>query len=85
MDYSRITDFLSKFSKILSESDDKKEIINSILIKYIKKSILKENFKLEKGNIVFSVSPLIKNEIYMNKSNILKDLNSLGIQVKDIR
>lgn len=85
MDYFKITDLLSKFSKIISDSDSKKEIIISVLLKYIKKTISKENFKIDKNILVINMSPLVKNEIFMHKINILKDLESVGMNIKDIR
>ena len=31
------------------------------------------------------MSPLVKNEIFMHKLDILKDLESVGMNIKDIR
>lgn len=85
MDYFKITDLLGKFSKIISDSDSKKEIIISVLLKYTKKTISKENFKIDKNILIINMSPLVKNEIFMHKINILKDLESVGMNIKDIR
>ncbi len=85
MDYFKITDLLSKFSKIISDSDSKKEIIISVLLKHTKKNISKENFKIDKNILVINMSPLVKNEIFMHKLDILKDLESVGMNIKDIR
>lgn len=85
MDYFKITDLLSKFTKIISDSDSKKEIVISVLLKYLKKTIPKENFKIDKNILVINMSPLVKNEIFIHKLNILKDLESVGMNIKDIR
>lgn len=85
MDYSRITDLLGKFSKIINDSDSKKELIISILFKHTQKTFLKENLKTDKNILVINASPLIKNEIYMNKFKILEEFKILNLNIKDIR
>jgi hypothetical protein len=85
MDYSRITDLLGKFSEILKDSEGKKEVIESVLQKWVKNKIPKERYKIQKSILVFTVSPLVKNELYMHKKEILEELNLLGFRLTDIR
>lgn len=85
MDYSKITDFLGRFAKIIDDSNSKKNIVNSIFLKYLKKEIPKENFKIEKGILILKTNQYIKNEIFIYKEKILKDFQDLNLNIKDIK
>lgn len=88
MDYNHITIFFEKFKKIIIQ---KKEI-EDIIIKSISKSIsfpIESNFiKINKGNVFIKTSPLLKNEILINKENILKNIKKElpeGFNIIDIK
>lgn len=85
MDYSRITDLLSKFSEIINKSDIKKDVVISVLAQFTKKVFKKEDFKIDKDVLVLNVSPLVKNEIFIHKEKILNEFKINNINIKNIR
>ena len=80
-----IAKYFQKFTKIAeSNLDSNNKIINAI--KNISGLTIEgKNFGLQDGVLRFNLNPVQKNEIFMRKSKILSELNSLGSGVRDIR
>jgi hypothetical protein len=85
MDYSRITELLGKFSDILKDSEGKKEVIGTILNKYLPHPLSKEKYTIKNDVLMVNASPLVKNELFIHSKKILEDLEKEGIRIKSIR
>lgn len=76
MDYNHIKNYFDKFKNILFSKEENSRIVASILKKNIGLELETKNIQI-KGDILYlKISPLVRNEILINKNQILKDLNS---------
>lgn len=86
MDYKPISSFLERIKNIVLLSDTQIDLIQVILKKSIKKEIPKDKIIFKKGVLSFdNLSPIYKNEIFINKNKILEDARSLNINILDIK
>lgn len=76
MDYYNIKDFLGKFKDVIFQKDE----INNIIIYSIREKtqiiLSPKDIKIIKGVLYINGSPTLKNEILLQKENILKDISS---------
>lgn len=86
MDYNPLSLYLEKFKNILKKTSFQKETILSVISKEVNYEINPETLKI-KGTTIFisGVSPVLKNEIFLHKENILKQFKDLDLNVSDIR
>ncbi len=87
MDYNHIKNYLDKIRNVLLSKEEAYDLISSSIYNNISVKIEKKFIQI-KGNIIYiKASPLVRNEILINKDKILKDLSSLSINTKyiDIR
>ncbi|HEY4515972.1 MAG TPA: hypothetical protein VJH67_02165 [Candidatus Paceibacterota bacterium] len=80
-----IKSFFQKFAKIQEESAASKEGITNAIKKVTGINLTPNNFTLEEGVLRLSVTPIIRNELYMRKDKIISELTSAGFKVKEIR
>lgn len=86
MDYGHIKNYLEKFKEILSNKEEEYLTVSKIIEKRIGVLINIKNIKIKNKNITIKTSPLIKNEIFIKKKHILKDLEEvLGYAFFDIK
>jgi hypothetical protein len=69
-----IKDLLEKFGNILLKEELKKEAVREVIAKAINFPIKKEDIKIKKGIIYLNIKPIYKNEIFLKKDQILKEL-----------
>jgi hypothetical protein len=85
MDFSHIKDYLEKFKIILKQKDDNIDLIINVIYQHINFKFNKNNIII-KNNIVFiKSSPIIRNEIFLKKGEILNSFKEKSIFLKDIR
>lgn len=80
-----IESFLNKFKKILGDSQFQKDTLISVLEKNFSVYIEKENIKISKNIATITASPVLKNEILINRKKILLFLKEKGVSIVDIR
>lgn len=87
MDYNHIKDYLNKFKEILFSKEEIYKIIGDIIEKNISIKIEQKNISIKSNIIYIKTSPIIHNEILIQKEKILKDLSQIykEINFKDIR
>mgnify|MGYP003405194106 FL=1 len=87
MDYNHITSFLEKFKNLISKEELYSETISNIIEKEISYKIDKNTIKIKRNVIFINGSPVLRNEILINKSKILQALKEglPGISFSDIR
>ena len=86
MDYNHISGFLDKFKKIFSEKDDLRNAIVLVISKNLSFQLKTENIKIKDNLVKINGSPILRNEIFMHKEKILKDLSIVlpNNNIKDI-
>ncbi|MFA6355170.1 MAG: hypothetical protein WCW65_01970 [Candidatus Paceibacterota bacterium] len=87
MDYKHIKDYLNKFKEILFSKEEIYKIIGDIIEKNISIKIEQKNISIKSNIIYIKTSPVVRNEILIQKEKILKDLSQIykDINFKDIR
>lgn len=84
MDYKHINSFFGNLSKIINKND----ILNDSIIYTInqKTKVLLNNkdFVVRNNNIYIKTSPIVRNEILINKENILLSLKEKNISILDM-
>ncbi len=80
-----IKNFFQKFAKIQADNWESKGVVIKAVKKVCGLDIEAKNFVFENGILRFNLSPVLKSEIFMHKTQILSELNSTGSLVKDIR
>ncbi len=79
-----ISIYLEKFQKINSTNSSLKDFIISSIEAVIKIKINKNNIEIIKNRVLFKVNPIVKNEIFINKVKITKELKLKNLIIKDI-
>jgi hypothetical protein len=85
MDYKHVQEFLNKFKKITDSFLLNKDKVVLVLEKNLKLKIEKDSFSVKNKVLQIKASPVIRNEIFLRKESIIKDLNDIGIEVDSIR
>ena len=78
-----ISQFLEKFKKFDNDKTLQKEKILETIEKNVGIKIAKENFDLKMGILYIKGSPIMRQEVFFKKQNLLEQLSSIGIY--DIR
>lgn len=79
-----ISIYLDKFKKIESKSSSLKNNIIDSVNKILKINIDKKDVEIRNGVIYLKVNPVVRNEIFINKVNIIKELGIKNLAVKAI-
>ncbi|MBM2817458.1 MAG: hypothetical protein HW401_48 [Parcubacteria group bacterium] len=79
-----ISIYLEKFKNIESKSSTLKSVISDAVKNVLKADIDKKNIEIKNGIIYLKVHPVVKNEIFINKNNIIKELGLKNLAVKGI-
>ena len=77
MDYNQITGFLDKFKKILFKGEETNIIIASIIEKHILSPIDPNTIKVKGTHIHLKGSPMLRSEVLLHKTGILKDISDI--------
>ena len=84
-----IGNFLEKFKNITPPDKFVKEVLIDVVKDVVSVEIEKDNIDVRNGTIFISVDPIIKNEIFLKKSEVMENLKEkLKIYkktIKDIR
>lgn len=86
-DYNHINIFLNKFKNILFKKDEIKSVFKQVVLKNILFELDDQDIIIKTPLIVVNGSPILKNEIFLKKEKILKELQERipGCMIKDIR
>lgn len=79
-----ISIYLDKFKNIESKNSVLKNIITDSVGKILKININKKDVEVKNGVIYLKVNPVVRNEMFINKVDIIKELNAKNIAVKGI-
>ena len=79
-----ISIYLEKFKNIESKSSSLKSIVVDSIKNVLKVDIDKKNIEIKNGIIYLKVHPVIKNEIFINKNKIIKEISSKNLAVKGV-
>jgi hypothetical protein len=74
MDYNQIKDFLEKFKKTLFQKEETNRIVLEIIKKYTSLSFEPKQVKIKQPFIFIDGTPIVKNEIFIYKKQILLEL-----------
>lgn len=86
MDYKPISSFLDRVRNIVSASDIQQDLIQSIIKDSIKKEIPRDKIFFKKGVLSFdNLSPVYKNEVFINKDRIINNAKIVNINIIDIK
>jgi hypothetical protein len=87
MDYNHIKDYLNKFKELLFSKEEIYKIIGDIIEKNVSIKIEQKNILIKSNIIYIKTSPIVHNEILIQKEKILKDLSQIYKEIlfKDIR
>jgi len=69
-----IGDFLIKFKNLTPPDQIVKNIFLNIIYKKLDIKIPKKNISLKNNTLYLKINPIIKNEIFLHKESILKEL-----------
>jgi len=70
-----IEDFLVRFKNIKPPNDTTRGYISDIIFDILNIKIEKTDIKINNNSVYIKTSHIIKNEIFLNKQNILNKLN----------
>ncbi|MEK9181982.1 MAG: hypothetical protein AAB781_00125 [Patescibacteria group bacterium] len=79
-----ISIYLDKFKNIESKNSVLKNIITDSVGNILKININKKDVEIKNGVIYLKVNPVVRNEVFINKVGIIKELNAKNIAVKGI-
>lgn len=79
-----ISIYLEKFQKINSTNSSLKDFITDTVESVIRIKINKNNIEITKNRVLFKVNHIVKNEIFINKLKITKELKLKNLIIKDI-
>jgi len=79
--------YLEKFKKLEPSGNREKNAAEEVIFESVGVKIEKNSISVSNGVLYLTVSPSLKNEIYMNKKNILRKIKErLGDgRIQDIR
>jgi len=76
MDYNHIKEFFKKFDNLINEKENLLKLISLIIKEKISFDIDIKDIKIKSGVVFINTTPLVKNEIFINKSFILDKINN---------
>ena len=82
-----LKDLLGRFEKLILKEEIKSEVLAQVLSKYAKIKIEKKDITVTNGNIFLSLKPIYKNELFLHKEEIQKEIKNIfgGTSSKVIR
>lgn len=75
---------MDKFKNLESKNSILKNIIIDSIGKILRISINKKDVEIKNGVIYLKVNPVVRNEMFINKVDIIKELDAKNIAVKGI-
>lgn len=69
-----IKDLLSRFSKILSSGEVKKQILKEVLLEVVGLEVDSQKIKIKNNIVYLDIKPIYKNEIFLKKEKIFAKL-----------
>ncbi len=86
MEYKEIGSFLDKFKKLLSSGKQEKEIIIRAIHNITGGEIKESDIRISGKTLYIKANPQLKNEIFIKKDKILKEISSsIKNHICDIR
>lgn len=87
MDYNHIKNYLEKFKELLFSKEEIYQIVSSVIENNLHIKIETKNIKIKPPFLYIKASPLVRNEIMINKEKILKDILLISPQsnLKDLK
>lgn len=86
MPFERIQDFLSKYQRYFSDKDKEQEKIRAAIARVSGIQLSRQELSIFRGVIVVTGSSVLKNELFLFKEQIIRDLHENGLtQINEIR
>lgn len=79
-----ISIYLDKFKNIESKSSSLKNTIIDSISKVLKTNINKKDVEVKNGIVYLKVNPVVRNEIFINKTKITEELSVKNLAIKGI-
>lgn len=79
-----ISIYLDKFKNIESKSSSLKNTIIDSISKVLKININKKDVEVKNGIVYLKVNPVVRNEIFINKTKITEELSVKNLAIKGI-
>lgn len=81
-----LSDFLQKFKIVLSDKTSEIRAVQKVFQELFNVEIPDSNIEIKKTTLYLSVSPLLKNKIFLSKESILQKLRTSGLNsITEIR
>jgi hypothetical protein len=77
--------YLKKFKTIIGDKAEEKRIIQGVLKSETNLDVLLDQIRIDKGVVVFDLSPIERGEVIMRKKAILEAFVKKGLRVIDLR
>ncbi len=77
--------FLKKFQKIIGDKSEEKIAIKEAVKTFCNLDLDIKGIKIRDGNVLLSVSPVFRSEIFLKKQKILPYLKSRGFIFRDFQ
>jgi len=78
MQLSSIKEYLEKYQKKLSHEDDKRSLLISIIHNETGIQLDEKTMTITKGTLMIKTSPVLKNELFLHKTQILQRIRESG-------
>lgn len=78
MQLSSIKEYLEKYQKKLSHEDDKRSLLIAIIRDETGIHLDEKTMTIAKGILTIKTPPVLKNELFMHKSQILRKIKESG-------
>ena len=75
-----LNSFLEKFKKFINTDEEVKKVVISVVEEKTGIKLEKINIKIKENILYLKEHPAVKNEIFMNKETILKEIQKLSGQ-----
>jgi len=79
-----ISIYLDKFKNIESKNSVLIKIIIDSVKNILKVDIDKKNIQIKNGVIYLKVNPVLKNEIFINKNSLIRELSFKNLAIKGV-
>lgn len=77
MDYSKISNFLDKFKKIIFKDEELRAVVLNSIFNETKRVVNNDKIKIKNGIVYIKESPIFLNEIMIKKGKILSNIKNI--------
>lgn len=81
-----LSGYLKKFKNLLSNEYVVREKVREVIVKSLGIDIAKEDIRIKHGVVYLKTRSIIKNEVFIRKSDLLKEINKeVSVTISDIK